>query len=263
VRKHSNQQIYLTSLLTNVLGLGASVTISEEIPDLHYFSGRGAKDVIPLWRNSEATEANITQGVLDVINNTLNIDISPEDFFAYCYGILATPEYVKKFWNELETLGPRIPITQNADLFQKVVAMGRRLIWLHTYGERFIPEGKKAGRVPPGKARCIVGTPTTVENYPEEFSYDAKTQELKVGQGIFANVRPEIWEFSISGLEVVKSWLAYRMKKGAGKKSSPLDDIRPQNWQFDDELLDLRWVLDLTIDLYPELSILLVLLNKE
>ncbi|MEB3160631.1 MAG: type ISP restriction/modification enzyme [Synechocystis sp.] len=256
VAAHSNQQVYLTSLLTKVLGLGTSASISAEIPDLDYFSGRGAKDIIPLWRNPEATEANITQGVLGVINTTLNIDISAEDFFAYCYGILATPEYVKKFWHELETPGPRIPITQNADLFQEVVAIGKQLIWLHTYGERFVPEGKKAGRVPPGKARCKVGTPTTVESYPEEFSYDAKTQELKVGQGIFENVRPEVWEFSISGLEVVKSWLAYRMKKGAGKKSSPLDDIRPQNWQFDDELLDLLWVLDSTIDLYPELSTL-------
>jgi hypothetical protein len=256
VTAHSNQQLYLTSLLTKVLGSGTSASISAEIPDLDYFSGRGAKDIIPLWRNPEATQANITQGVLDVINNTLNIDISPEDFFAYCYGILATPEYVKKFWNELETPGPRIPITQNADLFQKLVAIGRQLIWLHTYGERFIPKGKKAGRVPSGKARCKIGTPTTIENYPEEFSYDAKTQELKVGQGIFENVRPEVWEFSVSGLEVVKSWLAYRMKKGAGKKSSPLDDIRPQNWQFDDELLDLLWVLDSTIDLYPELSTL-------
>ena len=44
------------------------------------------------------------------------------------------------------------------------------------------------------------------------------------------------------------------MKSGAGKKSSPLDDIRPQTWQFDNELLDLLWVLDATIDLYPELS---------
>jgi hypothetical protein len=44
------------------------------------------------------------------------------------------------------------------------------------------------------------------------------------------------------------------MRDGAGKKSSPLDDIRPQIWQFDHELLDLLWVLDATVDLYPELS---------
>ena len=39
-----------------------------------------------------------------------------------------------------------------------------------------------------------------------------------------------------------------------GKKSSPLDDIRPETWQFDNELLDLLWVLDATVDLMPEVT---------
>ena len=45
------------------------------------------------------------------------------------------------------------------------------------------------------------------------------------------------------------------MKKRAGKKSSPLDDIRPETWQFDEELLDLLWVLDHTIDLLPDVTV--------
>jgi hypothetical protein len=44
------------------------------------------------------------------------------------------------------------------------------------------------------------------------------------------------------------------MKKGAGKKSSPLDQIRPAAWHFDEELLDLLWVLEHTIDLWPTLA---------
>lgn len=52
-------------------------------------------------------------------------------------------------------------------------------------------------------------------------------------------MRPEVWEFSVSGFKVLQSWLAYRMQKGAGKKSSPLDKIRPAAWRFDEELLDL------------------------
>jgi len=254
IRAHSDQQIYMTSLLTNVLGEGASSMVTSCIPDLHHFCGRGAKDIILLWRDSKATEANITNGVLEVINTTIRREVSPEDFFAYCYALLATPRYVKEFWNELETPSPRIPITKNADLFVRVVAMGRKLIWLHTYGERFVPTGKKVGKIPTGTARCKIGIPTTEKDYPDKFAYDVGTQELKVGGGVFSNVRQEVWAFSISDLDVVKSWLAYRMKKGAGKKSSPLDNIRPQTWQFDNELLDLLWVLDATIDLYPEMS---------
>lgn len=47
------------------------------------------------------------------------------------------------------------------------------------------------------------------------------------------------------------------MKRRAGRKSSPLDAIRPDSWQFDDELLDLLWVLEHTVDLFPELARLL------
>ena len=75
-----------------------------------------------------------------------------------------------------------------------------------------------------------------------------------MGEGVFGPVRPEVWEFSVSGFQVVQHWLAHRMKKGAGKKSSPLDKIRPAAWQFDEELLDLLWVLEHTVDSWPELS---------
>ncbi len=258
IGSHGDRQVYLISFLTGVLGEGPSAVATALIPDFDSFRGSfGAKHVIPLWRDAAATRPNITDGVLEAIATVLKNPISPEDFFAYCYAILATPRYVKEFWNELENPGPRVPITKDAELFGEVVAVGRRLVWLHSYGDRFVPPGKKAGKIPTGKVRCRVGTPTTAADYPNEFSYDAATQELKVGGGVFEKVREEVWNFSISGFQVVKSWLGYRMKDRSGKKSSPLDDIRPSTWEFDGELLDLLWVLDATVELYPELSSLL------
>jgi len=49
------------------------------------------------------------------------------------------------------------------------------------------------------------------------------------------------------------------MKKGAGRRSSPLDDIRPDRWtpQLTQELLELLWVLEATLGLHPALSDLL------
>ena len=44
------------------------------------------------------------------------------------------------------------------------------------------------------------------------------------------------------------------MRQGAGKKSPPLDAIRPATWQFAAELLDLLWVLEPTVDLWPSLA---------
>lgn len=256
-RAHSDRQIYMTSLLTKVLGEGPSAVVTTLIPDMDHFSNRGAKDVIPLWRDVTGTDPNITKGVLETLKTTFNHPVSPEDFFAYCYALLATPSYVEHFWDELTVPGPRAPITKDFTLFSQAVVLGRKLIWLHTYGERFVPSGRKAGRIPAGKARIEIGTPTDAGVYPETFTYDAAKQELHVGKGLFVNVRPEVYNFSVSGLGVVKSWLAYRMLKRAGKKSLLLDNIRPAGWQFDEELLDLLWVLEATVDLLPEATSLL------
>ena len=72
---------------------------------------------------------------------------------------MASPEYVRRFWDELTIPGPRLPVTKEAALFNQAVELGRRLLWLHTYGERLTPPGHKPGRVPPGKTMCLVGDP--------------------------------------------------------------------------------------------------------
>lgn len=49
------------------------------------------------------------------------------------------------------------------------------------------------------------------------------------------------------------------MKGGAGRTSSPLDDIRPQAWtpEFTRELLELIWVLEETTGMYSVMDDLL------
>ena len=66
-----------------------------------------------------------------------------------------------------------------------------------------------------------------------------------------------VWHYSVSGLQVVKSWLGYRSLERKGKKSSPLDAIRPERWDFTEELLELLWVLEATIELQPQGATLL------
>ena len=39
--------------------------------------------------------------------------------------------------------------------------------------------------------------------------------------------------------------------RGSGRKSSPLDNIRPESWDFIEDLLELLWVLERTIELQP------------
>jgi Type ISP C-terminal specificity domain/N-6 DNA Methylase len=252
----SDRQIYLTSLITGVLDVGPAATVCHKVPDLHHFRGSfGGKDVIPLWRDAQATQANITGGLLAALNPCLG-EVAAENFFAYCYALMATPAYVETFSEELTVPGPRMPVTKDRNLFQQAARLGRKLIWLHTYGELFVPEDQRRSQVPQRLARARRGVPDTAGRYPERFSYNENTQVLNVGEGEFAPVSKAVWDFSVSGLQVVHSWLSYRMKDGAGRSSSPLDEIRPNNWtaEMSGELLELLWVLEATVEMFPELE---------
>ncbi len=254
---HSRDQIYLTSLLTGVLGLGPAATATSFLPDLHHFRGSfGGKDVIPLYRDAAATQPNISRNLLRTLSSAFGRDISAQNFFCYAYAVLATPAYVEIFSEELTIPGPRLPICRDSALFLRVAELGRRLIWFHTYGERFAPPRRQGFRIPQGSARCHRGVPTSSEGYPENFSYDSTTEVLQVGEGIFGPVSVAIWQFKVSGLPIVESWLSYRMKAGAGRSSSPLDRLRPERWTADvtRELLELLWVLEATIAMLPELK---------
>jgi len=255
---HGDHQVYMTSLLTKVLGLGPAATVTGEVPDRDYFSGRGGKDVIPLWRDSSATEPNIAHRVLGLLTEAYGAPITPEDLFAYAYAVLASPSYVESFSEELIVPGPRLPVTRDPELFWRAVRFGRELIRLHTFGERFSTEEEKE-TVPQGQARNTKGIPDTPEGYPESFSYDGETKTLHVGEGEFRPVEPKVMEFSVSGLEVVHSWLSYRKKEPTGRSPSPLDKVRPKRWTgpMTDELLALLWVLEATIERETELENLL------
>ncbi len=185
-----------------------------------------------------------------MLSSSYGKPVSPEDFFAYAYGVLASPSYVESFSEELTLPGPRLPVTKDAALFDEVAGLGRRLIGWHTYGERM------GGSIPRGAARNAVAVPADPEGYPNDFSYDPRTKTLHVGAGAFAPVEAEVWGFSVSGLEVLRSWLGYRMRERSGRSSSPLDAIRPERWtaELTRELLELLWVLEATVGLWPELA---------
>lgn len=79
----------------------------------------------------------------------------------------------------------------------------------------------------------------------------------RVGEGEFASVSPEVYGYSVSGFHVVKSWLDRRKRRRSGRKSSDLDDIRPDRWDFAEELLQLLWILEETVRMEPERTALL------
>lgn len=260
----SEKQIFLVSLMTAETSTGPNLTVSAYVPDKHYFCGRGGKDILPLFRDSNAQDPNITNGILHKIHTQISLTApSPVDLAAYVYALLSTLHYQERFAEELKTPGPRVPMTRDTALWSKAVDLGKRLLWLHTYTERLQDASEGRGSSLPTVANLAWTVPVT--KMPEKLSnvkYDPLTQKLTIGNGIVSGVRPDVMAYSVSGMEVVYKWLGYRTLKGAGKAASsknPLDKIRLTTWpeEWSKELIELLTVLTVTLDMQPELADLL------
>lgn len=258
----SDRQVFILGA-PGELTVGPALSPGTDVPDLNAFNNRGGV-TYPLYRDAEAKEANILPGLLEMLSQAYGRGVAPEDFLAYVYGVLAQPAFTERFAKELGTRELRVPLTKDAALFAQVRDVGANLLYLHTYAQRFVPKGKHKGQVPRGSARCLKAVPGEEAGYPDKYEYNDATMTLCVGQGQFAPVAPEVYAFEVSGLKVVQSWLKYRMKNGGGKKSSPLDDIRPERWtdDFTTELLELLWVLEATVEQYPAQAELLAAVVK-
>jgi hypothetical protein len=255
----SPNQVFAATLMSKQLGKGPAVSVSSELPDMDVFCNRGAKDVIPLWRDGAATEPNVTQGVLTLLRKRIGVHISPEELYCYCIAVLASPAYAELFEKELATPGPRIPLTQDASLFGAGVSFGARFIWLQTYGRRWLIPSLPQPVSLVGVATLSRPISERATEYPRHFAYDSTSRCLVVGNGVISNVDPQVYAFSVSGFSVVESWLRYRMKERGGRAGraatrSELDQIRPTSWSFTQELLDLLWVIEGCVGMWPHLA---------
>lgn len=261
----SDKQVFFVSLMTAQTSQGPLLTVSTYVPDKHYFRGSfGGKDVLPLYRDAAAQEANITKGLQAKIGSLLGVKVpSPEELAAYVYAVLSSPHYQERFAEALKTPGPRVPMTRDAALWKKAVSLGKKLLWHHSYTERLQDPAEGRGGTLPTLPELVWTTPVT--QMPEKLinvKYDEATQQLKIGDGVVSGVRADVMAFSVSGMEVVNKWLGYRTAKGAGKAASsknPLDNIRLTTWpeEWNKELIELLTVLTITLDMQPELKALL------
>jgi hypothetical protein len=253
----SDHQIFMVTKANQVLGDGPAAVVSVHVPDLDHFRGSyGGKDVIPLLRDSAGTP-NVDPRVIQAVSDRLAKapgEISTGRLMSYCFGVLAGADYTSRFREELETPGPRIPLTGDPTIFDAVADHGERLIWLQTFGERFRAHGRRDLKV--AKEIRWTKKPTRIPADSRDYRYDPETETLHVADGALQGVVPDVWAFEVSGMPVLKKWLGYRTAKGAGRaasSTSPLDQIRPTEWEpeWSEELREVVHVLTETNKLLP------------
>ncbi len=265
-RSHGLEQVYLTSLHRTSPTSGPAVTFSAAIPDLDHYKGSFGGRAFPLWRDATAKVPNLPSKLLDFMTQKYKCTVTAEDFLAYLAAVAANPAYTARFQKDLAQPGLRIPLTARPKLFAQAVELGRRVIWLHTFGERFVDA--KANR-PPGPPRLPKerapripkkgAIPDDADGMPDEIGYDEAKRRLMVGTGFIDNVPPAVWRYEVSGKQVLTRWFSYRKKDrqrpiiGDRRPPSKLGDIQPDRWlaEYTTELLNVLHVLALLVDLEP------------
>ncbi len=254
----SEQQVYVTEQSSHPVDSGPGLTFSGLIPDIHHYNARSGR-VLPLYREPTGTTANLAPGLVDRLGERLCIAISESDLLAYLAAIVAHPGYTRRFKRQLEQPGIRVPLTSIPDLWRRAQGLGSQVVWLHTYGERYVDE--EAGRpfgveklTESSEARVLSRIPDTTAEMPNEFGYDPSSLTLRVGRGSIAPVSREVWEYDVGGMRIVRKWLDYRMREPRHKRrSSALDHINCDRWttNLTTELLQLLAVLEACIRLEP------------
>lgn len=213
---HSTKQVYLTALNRTAPTSGPGITLTGLIPDLDHYKGSFGGRVFPLWADSAASVSTVKPGILTTMINLFGQNVTGEDVIAYIAAIAAHPAYVEGFSGDLAQPGLRIPLTADRALFTAAVKVGREVIWLHTFGERFVAADEdrpaKAPRLPKGQGPNIPegGTiPSDPENMPDTMSYNPGQRRLLVGTGYIDNVSPEVWAYEVSGKQVLVQWFSY------------------------------------------------------
>ncbi len=266
----SDRQLYLTAPQDTTATSGPAATFTGEVPDVHHYKGRGGR-VFPLWLDAAGTISNFAPGLLQHLTRSFGTTVTAEDLFAYLAAILANPEYTVAFADDLAVPGIRVPVTADPLLFSKAIRIGRRVLWLHSYGQRFYDPSdsrpKQAPRLPQDRAPKVLAgypIPGDAEHMPDVLGYDAEKQELHVGAGHIGNVTRQMLDYEVSGVNVLGKWFGYRRENRerppmGDRRTSPLQQIQATAWRADytSELIDLLHVLGMLVELEPEQAALL------
>jgi hypothetical protein len=263
----SPKQVYMTYLEAHSPENGPAVSFASLLPDNDHYKGSFAGRVFPLWRDHAATQPNIKPALLSYLANIYARQVKAEDVMAYVAAVIAHPGFTTQFKADLVRPGLHVPLTADAKLFAKAVELGAEVIWLNTYGERYTDSAagrpKKAPRLPKESAPYIPtdgAIPGAPEPLPEDMDYNPATRRLKIGKGYIANVAPEIYNYEVSGKQVLLHWFSYRRRDrsrpviGDRRPPSPLDQVQPDHWlpEYTDDLIDLLHVLGRLVALEPK-----------
>jgi hypothetical protein len=251
-------QIFLTSSATPAVGDGPAVTATALLPQFNHFNGQRGR-AWPLWLDPDGAEPNVVDGVLRLLRTTLGTGVDALDLMAYITALTAHPGFTDRLAVEAPGAGLRVPVTASGPTFSRAVSLGRRILWLHTLGDRCDDHQYGSLTLADGDDGPHVGRSIShrAAARPDSFGYEARSRRLTIGDGWVENVEPQVFAYEVCGLRVVEQWLEARMPAAATargrRRQSELDDVSADAWEaaWTAELLQVLQALTRLRELEP------------
>lgn len=226
--------------VTNLIGDGNTISLNTREYNYYFplYSYRNAK---PLFTNNGTDPSNkdrspnlspefvadivrclslrfVPEGRGDLVNT-----FGPEDVFHYAYAIFHSPTYRDRYAGFLKIDFPRLPLTSDLLLFNKLVQLGADLVALHLLEDGYAAaswnqEGEESPLAAPdvtfheGTAGRTVGR-FSANNYDNDQGRVYLDSSRKPGISYFDGIEADVWQFQIGGYQVLHKWLYDRRAK--------------------------------------------------
>jgi hypothetical protein len=217
-----------------------ALSFSALLPDGSAPAGRPGR-IRPLFRQPGGRDPNLAPGLAELLSAQLAAEVSAEDLLAWV-AVAARPA----------PGGCEVPLPADPGDWRSGLALGGRLLWLHTRGARLADPaaGREPGSLPrlPGGSRPYVRAPLPAAPGQEELEYDREERELRIGAGRISPVSPAAWDRTAGGVRVLEAWWERRTAPGA---PGSLEALRPPRWtrSCTSDLLEVVSVLTLLAEL--------------
>ncbi len=173
------------------------VFVAKHPIDINLFY-RGGTTVFPLYIHNKTIKNNFKNGFLNHLKRKINENINEKDVFYYIYAILHCNIFREKYDEFLKYNFPKLPFTNNFDLFKKISRLGGVLVDLHLLNSPLLQKNQAT-------------YPINGKDSIEKREYDEKHRRIYINNiQYFGNIPKEIWSFSIGGYQILDKWLKDR-----------------------------------------------------
>ncbi|MFQ5851957.1 MAG: type ISP restriction/modification enzyme [Candidatus Binatia bacterium] len=176
---------------------------------LYLYPDSDKKDLLSPLGGPVKRRPNLDPSLLQGLKEAHGRMPTPEEVFHYIYAVLYSPTYRTKYAEFLKTDFPRVPFTQDRELFARMAHLGKSLVDLHLL---------RSPELDPPITRFQGSGDNKVEK--QRYSEQEKRAYINKAQ-YFEGVEPEVWEYQIGGYQVLDKWLKDR--KG---RALSLEDVR-------------------------------------